>query len=112
MIPPPAMTTSALCTELRKLGLATRLDHAPHLKDHLEGGEDRDLAAVVRRRDLDDVEADELRSGRRPSKQLQRLPARQPARGRDLGPRRECWVENIDVEGDVDLLACQPVGNP
>src|SRR4029077_2324257 len=98
MMPPPAMTTSALSTDLGDLRLPRHLHHSPHLKDQLEGGKRGDVLVVDRRRDLDDVESNELRAPRCRLEQCQRLPRRETARGRDLRPRRECGGGHIDVE--------------
>src|SRR5256885_1234313 len=98
MTPPPAMTTSALSTNLVRAGLAFALHHAPHLEDQLQGGEDGDVPVVERRRYLDDVEADQARTLGRGMQQLEGLPGREPARGRNLGARREGGIEDVDVE--------------
>src|SRR5213594_2846048 len=95
MIPPPAMTTSAVSMPVE----------APELEDQLQRGQDRDVAGVEGRRDLDDVEADELRVLGRDLEQVERLARRQPAGGRDLRSWSVRGVERIDVEGNVDLLA-------
>src|SRR5262245_14197100 len=105
MMPPPAMTTSALSTYLGQRRFARALHHAPDLEDHLQCGEDRDLLLVEGRRNLDDVEPDQLRTLGRAAQQLQRLASGQTARRRNLGPRCECRVKHIDVERDVDLVA-------
>src|SRR6266567_9443653 len=101
MMPPPAITTSAVSMPVQ----------APHLEDQLQRGERRDVAIVERRRDLNDVEPDQLRFLRRRRQQPQGLPGGPPARGWDLGPRRKRRVENVDVEGDMDLLSLQRFGH-
>src|SRR6266851_2231294 len=95
MIPPPAMTTSALSMP----------EHAPELKDHLQSGKCRDVSVVVWRRHLDDVQAHQLRVGCGDAEKVDRLPCGEPAGRWDLGPRRESGVEGIDVERNVDALA-------
>src|ERR1700751_3511920 len=100
LLPPPAMTTSALST-----------DEPPDLEDQLERRERRDVRVVERRRNLDYVEPDKSRIGGRPAQKLQRLPRREAARGGDLRARRECRVEDVDVEGDMHLRAFQPLGD-
>src|SRR5690348_2293705 len=100
MIPPPAMTTSALST-----------DEPPHLEDQLQRREGGDVRAVERRRNLDDVEADEGRVAGRLAQELQRLPRRESAGGGDLGPGRKRGVEDVDVERDVHLSSIQALGD-
>src|SRR5712692_2482054 len=113
MMPPPAMTTSALSTQLRHVrsGFARGLYHPPHLEDHLQRSEGRDVSVVEGRRYLNDVEAHELRAVGGALQQLQRLAARQTSRRRDLGARRKRGVEDVDVERYVDLLPGQPLSN-
>ncbi len=68
-------------------------------------GERRDVTAVERRRNLDDVETDQrgaLGGGR---EEIEGLPRRKAARGRNLGPGRKRGIEGVDVEGDVHHLA-------
>src|SRR5579864_3850271 len=87
MIPPPTMTTSALST-----------GEPPHLEDQLERGERRDVRAIERRRHLDHIQADKGRIDGRLAQQLQSLPRRKPAGGRDLGAGRKRRIEDVDVE--------------
>ena len=70
-------------------------------------GERGDLGVVERRRDLDEVHADEVEPAE-PAHQLQRLPAREPARHRRAGARREGRVEPVDVEGEIDRRVARP----
>src|SRR5467141_4846301 len=106
MMPPPAMTTSALSMSFaHRLRRPCGFDHPPHLEDHLERGECGDVSVVERRRDLDDVETDDARSFGGAAQEVERLPRRQAAGGRDLGPGSKRRVEHINVERDVQLLA-------
>src|SRR5690348_2785687 len=61
MIPPPAMTTSALSMHSRDGSLATRFHQPPHLEDELQRGERCDLLLVEWRRHLDHIQADQVR---------------------------------------------------
>src|SRR5487761_618656 len=112
MIPPPAMTTSALSMTFRRVRAgraAPAPRHAPHLEDQFQRGERRDVAAVERRRNLDDVETDQrgaLGGGRQ---EIEGLPRRKAARGRNLGPWRKRGIEGVDVKRDVHRLAGQPL---
>src|ERR1700758_1437371 len=99
-MPPPMMTTSALST-----------NDAPSLEDQLQCGERRDVLVVDGRRDLDDVEADQLRALGGGAQQGEGLPGRETAGRRDLRPRRERRVEDVDVEGDVHLLPGEALGD-
>src|SRR5438046_5627930 len=86
------------------MGCPRALHHAPDLEDELQRGEGGDVSVVEWRRNLDDVEADDLRTLGRSPQQLQRLSRGQaPGRG-DLGSGCEGGVENVDVERDMDLL--------
>src|SRR2546429_1435866 len=98
MTPPPTMTTSALSTHLVRAGFARALHHAPHLEDHLQRGECGDVPVVKGRRDLHHIEADQARPLRRAAQQLQRLAARQAARGWNLSTWREGGVQDVDVK--------------
>src|SRR6267378_4666791 len=110
MMPPPAMTTSALSMAFgHRLHRPGRFDHPPHLEDQLERGEGRDVPVVERRRNLDDVEPDYARALGRGAQQVECLPGGEATCGWDLGPRREGGVEHVDVERDVNLFACQTV---
>src|SRR2546430_7522346 len=109
MTPPPTMTTSALSTHLVRAGFARALHHAPHLEDQLQRGEGGDVPVVKGRRDLNHVEADQARPLRRAAQQLQRLAARQAARGWNLSARRVGGIESVDVKRDVYLVAGPPV---
>src|ERR1700730_16430439 len=99
MMPPPAMTTSALSMP----------EHAPELEDQLECGQRRDVLVIERRRHLDDVDADELRARGRDAQEVERLARAEPAAGRDLSPRRERRIERVDVERDVKALAVERI---
>src|SRR5260370_178809 len=114
MIPPPTTTTSALSmtfhsVRARRATPAPR--HAPHLEDQLQRGERRDVAAVERRRNLDDVETDQRRAVGGARQEIEGLSRRKPAGRRDLRPRRKRRIEGVDVERDVDLLAGQPLAD-
>src|SRR2546427_6809284 len=109
MTPPPTMTTSALSTHLVRAGFARALHHAPHLEDQLQRGEGGDVPVVKGRRDLNHVEADQARPLRRAAQQLQRLAARQAARGWNLSARRVGGIESVDVKRDVYLVAGPPL---
>src|SRR6266849_5301136 len=109
MMPPPTMTTSALSTFGNLLRGSRGLDHPPHLEDQLERSKSRDVSAVEGRGNLDHIESDESRAAGRHPEQIQRLPRGEtPGRG-DLRPGSERRVECVDVEGDVHLLAVQPL---
>src|SRR5450759_3151549 len=115
MIPPPAMTTSALSMtlpETRAGGAMPVPRHAPYLEDQLQRGKGRDVAVVERRRDLDHVKADQVRPIGGGREQVEGLPRRQAAGRRDLRPRSKGGIEGVDVEGDVYVLTRQPVGDP
>src|SRR2546428_14181705 len=112
MTPPPTMTTSAFSTHLVRAGFARALHHAPHLEDQLQRGEGGDVPVVKGRRDLNHVEADQARPLRRAAQQLQRLAARQAARGWNLSARRVGGIESVDVKRDVYLVAGPTVRRP
>src|SRR5207247_5240739 len=107
MTPPPTMTTSALSTHLVRAGFARALARAPHLENQLQRGEGGDVPVVKGRRDLNHVEADQARPLRRAAQQLQRLAARQAARGWNLSARRVGGIESVNVKRDVHLVAGQ-----
>src|SRR5713101_6079032 len=111
MMPPPTMTTSALSTFGNLLRGSRGLDHPPHLEDQLERGKSRDVSVVEGRGNLDHVESDESRAARRDPEHVQRLAGGEPSGRWDLGPRSEGRIEHVDVEGDVHLLAVQPLGD-
>src|SRR5579859_2899751 len=92
-MPPPQMTTSAVSI----------LVQAPELEDDLECGQRGDVPAVERRRQLDQVEADEARRRRDRMEHLERLSRGEPSSRRDLGAGREGGVERVDVERHVDI---------
>src|SRR2546430_4238898 len=108
MTPPPAMTTSALSTELREFRLARDLHHPRDLEDQLARGERGDVAGVEGRRNLGHVEADQPRALGGGPQQLQRLAGGQAGARWNLGARGERGVEHVDVEGDMHLLAREP----
>src|SRR5450759_5976300 len=101
MIPPPAITTSALSIP----------GHSPELEDELQSGEGRDVSIVERRRHLDQIETDRARSCQDRAEQVEGLPRGHAARRRDLGYGSERGVEGVDVERNVQLLAGQTVGD-
>src|ERR1700737_3860750 len=113
MIPPPAMTTSAVSMAFGQVaeGSAGGERHAPHLEDELERGEDRDVPVVEWRRNLDHVQSDYLRTIRRGMQKVERFSGRQTARRGNLRPGRESRIERVDVERDVDLAAAKSVRN-
>src|SRR5258708_15953539 len=92
-MPPPQMTTSAVSI----------LVQAPELEDDLERGQRCDVPAVERRRQLDQVEADEARLSGDRVEHLERLARGEPTGRWNLGAGRKGWVERVDVEGHVDL---------
>src|SRR5579859_462067 len=94
-MPPPQMTTSAVSI----------LMQAPELEDDLERGQRADVPGVERRRELDQVEADERRLLADRVQDLERLPRGQAPRRRDLGAGREGRIQRVDVERHVDLAA-------
>src|SRR5579859_4014809 len=96
-MPPPQMTTSAVSI----------LTQAPELEDELERGERADVAVVERRRQLHEVEPDEVRYLGDSVEHLERLAGGEATGGRDLGPGRECRIERIDVERDMHVRACE-----
>src|SRR5579864_3229403 len=100
MTPPPAMTTSALSMALGSMpDLAFGLPMvAPDLEQQLEGCERRDVALVEGGRHLHEVEAHHLRARGGSDQQVQGLPGREAARGRNLGAGREGGIENVYVE--------------
>src|SRR5690349_15938376 len=100
MMPPPTMTTSALST-----------NQTPRLEDQLERGERRDVLVVDGGRDLDYVEANDLRALGRGAEQGEGLPGREATGRGNLGPGRERRIERVDVEGDVHLLPGQALGD-
>src|SRR5260370_27032905 len=100
MIPPPAMTTSALSMP----------EHAPKLEDQFQSGKGRDIAVVVWRRDLNHVESHQLRACCGHSQEVDRLPGAQTPGGWDLRARSEGRVEGVDVERNVQALACERLG--
>src|SRR5260370_1935004 len=115
MIPPPAMTTSALSMTFRDMGAgggAPAPRHTPNLEDQLQGSEGRDAAVVERRRDLDEVEPDQGGAPCGARQEIESLPRRQPAGRRDLRPRGKRGIESVDVERNVDFLARKPIGDP
>src|SRR5713226_1434326 len=99
MIPPPAMTTSALSMP----------EHAPELEDQLQSRQGCDVSVVVRRRHLYEVQADQLRACGRDAQEIERLPSGEPARRRDLSPRRERGVEGVDVERNMEALTVERI---
>src|SRR5260370_14969402 len=101
MIPPPAMTTSALSMP----------EQSPVLEDHLQSREGRDVAVVERRRHLHDVQPNQLRAGGGYAQEVERLAGGEPARRGDLSPRRESGVEDVDVEGNMETLAIEGAGD-
>src|SRR5258708_18867257 len=112
MIATPTTTTSALSmpfqsVRARRATPAPR--HAPHLEDQLQRGERRDVAAVERRRNLDDVETDQRRAVGGARQEIEGLSRRKPAGRRDLLPRRERRSESVDVERHLDRPACEPL---
>src|SRR5260370_34099674 len=111
MMAPTAMTTSAVSmTKLGDVGFPRDLHHAPHLEDHLERRERGDVPAIERRRHLYDVEPDDTGLGGRAAQQLERLARRESARGRNLRARGKRRVQDVDVERDMDGLACEMLG--
>jgi len=64
-------------------------------------GERGDLGVVVGRGDLDDIAADEPQAEEAPQ-DPEELAARQPARLGRAGPRGRRWIEDVDVDRDVD----------
>src|ERR1700730_15070704 len=88
MIPPPAMTTSALSMP----------EQAPELEDDLQSGQGRDVSVVERRRHLDHGPPDQLCARRGAAPEVERVPRREPPTGWDLGSGREGRVECVDVE--------------
>ena len=74
-------------------------------------GERGDLGMVEGRRHLDHIHADEVEPAE-PADQLQRLPAREPARHRGAGSRREGRIEPVDVEGEIDRRVPCPRRGP
>src|SRR5260370_17710376 len=99
MIPPPAMTTSALSMP----------EHAPKLEDQFQSGKGRDIAVVVWRRDLDHVESHQLRACCGHAQEVDRLPGAQTPGGWDLRAGSEGRVEGVDVERNVQPLTRAPL---
>src|SRR5260370_6228581 len=101
MIPPPAMTTSALSMP----------EHAPKLEDQFQSGKGGDIAVVVWRRDLDHVESHQLRACCGTAQEVDRLPGAQTPGGWDLRAGSEGRVEGVDVERNVQALAGERLGD-
>src|SRR6266849_2476169 len=101
MIPPPAMTTSALSMPVQ----------APELEDQLQSGKGCDVSIVERRRHLDHVQAHQLRARCGDAQKVESLPGGEPAGRWDLRPGREGGVEGVDVERDVHALAVERLGD-
>src|SRR5712692_8694855 len=101
MIPPPAMTTSALSMP----------EHAPELEDQLQSGKGRDVSVIEWRRHLDHIESHQFRARCGHAKKVDGLPSGEPARGWDLGPGCEGGVQGVDVERNVQALAGDRLGD-
>src|SRR5713226_865792 len=101
MIPPPAMTTSALSMP----------EQAPELEDQLQSRQGCDVSVVVGRRHLYEVQADQLRACRGDAQEVERLPCGEPSRRWDLSSWREGRVEGVDVERNVEALTVERIGD-
>src|ERR1700730_11940832 len=100
MMPPPAMTTSALSIP----------GHSPELEDELQSGEGRDVSIVERWRYLDYVDPDGARASQDDSEQVEHLPRGHAACRWDLRSGRVSRIEHVDVQRNMDLLAGEPIG--
>src|SRR5260370_14238375 len=101
MIPPPAMTTSALSMP----------EHAPELEDQLQSRKGRDVAVVEWRRHFDNVQSHQFCARRGDAKKVDCLPSGEPARRWDFRTGREGRVEGVDVERNVQALAGDRLGD-
>ena len=73
-------------------------------------GNGGNLGDIVRRRDLDDIGADEVESGQS-AHDAERLRRGQTACHRRAGARSEGRVEAIDIEGQIDLAGADALAN-
>src|SRR5216684_874524 len=97
MIPPPAMTTSALSMP----------EHAPELEDQLQSGKGRDVSVIEWRRHLDHIESHQFRARCGHAKKVDGLPSGEPARGWDLGPGCERSEEHTSELQSRLHLVCR-----